>query len=151
MRVFSFMEMSTRYCCFNTDKFNNELTFIIPYWTNLQEARYQFWDNDWVDATDQSKIPDTVLKSFVGDSIDIFLSQCESAEVNYKALINRGCKAQEAREILPLCTKTELVMTGTIEQWKGFFKLRCDVAAHPQARELAIPLREEFIKRGYLI
>lgn len=41
-------------------------------------------------------------------------------------------------------------MTGTIEQWKGFFKLRCDVAAHPQARELAIPLKDEFIKRHLL-
>lgn len=149
-RVFSFAEQSTRYCNYNADKFNNELTFIIPYWINLQEARYQFWDNDWVDATDQNKIPDIILKHFEGDSIDIFLSQCESAEVNYKALINRGCKAQEAREILPLCTKSELVMTGTIEQWKGFFKLRCDVAAHPQARELAIPLKDEFIKRHLL-
>lgn len=149
-RVFSFAEQSTRYCNYNADKFNNELTFIIPYWTNLQEARYQFWDNDWVDATDQSKIPDTVLKSFVGDSIDIFLSQCESAEVNYKALINRGCKAQEAREILPLCTKSELVMTGTIEQWKGFFVLRDAKSAHPQAYELAHLLHVEFIHRGYL-
>ena len=149
-RVFSFAEQSTRYCNYNADKFNNELTFIIPYWTNLKEARYQYWDNDWVDATDKNSIPNTILKHFEGDSVDIFLSQCESAEVNYKALINRGCKAQEAREILPLCTKSELVMTGTLEQWKGFFKLRCDKAAHPQARELAIPLKEEFKKLHYI-
>lgn len=149
-RVFSFMEQSSRYCNYNANKFNSEITFIIPYWTNLQEARYKFWDNDWVDATDQNKIPDTILKSFVGDSVDIFLSQCESAEVNYKALINRGCKAQEAREILPLCTKTELIMTGTIEQWRGFFVLRDAKSAHPQAHELAHLLHVEFIHRGYL-
>lgn len=149
-RVFSFAEMSTRYCNYNADKFNNEITFIIPYWADLKEARYQYWDNDWVDATDKNKIPDTILKHFKGDSTDIFLSQCESAEVNYKALINRGCKAQEAREILPLCTKTELIMTGTIEQWRGFFKLRTDKAAHPQAQELAIPLKEEFKKLHYI-
>lgn len=149
-RVLSFAEQSTRYCNYNSNKFNNELTFIIPYWTDLKEARYQYWDNDWVDAADKNNIPNTILKHFEGDSVDIFLSQCESAEVNYKALINRGCKAQEAREILPLCTKTELIMTGTIEQWRGFFKLRCDKAAHPQARELAIPLKEEFIKRNLL-
>lgn len=104
-RVLSFAEQSTRYCNYNSDKFNNELTFIIPYWTDLKEARYQYWDNDWVDAADKNNIPNTILKHFEGDSVDIFLSQCESAEVNYKALINRGCKAQEAREILPLCTK----------------------------------------------
>lgn len=149
-RVLSFAEQSTRYCNYNSDKFNNELTFIIPYWTDLKEARYQYWDNDWVDAADKNNIPNTILKHFEGDSVDIFLSQCESAEVNYKALINRGCKAQEVREILPLCTKTELIMTGTIEQWRGFFKLRTDKAAHPQARELAIPLKEEFIKRNLL-
>lgn len=149
-RVLSFAEQSTRYCNYNSDKFNNELTFIIPYWTDLKEARYQYWDNDWVDAADKNNIPNTILKHFEGDSVDIFLSQCESAEVNYKALINRGCKAQEVREILPLCTKTELIMTGTIEQWRGFFKLRTDKVAHPQARELAIPLKEEFIKRNLL-
>jgi len=149
-RVLSFAEQSTRYCNYNSDKFNNELTFIIPYWTDLKEARYQYWDNDWVDAADKNSIPNTILKHFEGDSVDIFLSQCESAEVNYKALINRGCKAQEAREILPLCTKTELIMTGTIEQWRGFFKLRTDKAAHPQARELAIPLKEEFKQLHYI-
>ena len=142
--------ISREFSYFSPDKFNNELTFIIPYWADLKEARYQFWDNDWVDATDKNKIPDTILKHFEGDSTDIFLSQCESAEVNYKALINRGCKAQEASEILPLCTKTELIMTKTVEQWKKFFKLRTSITAHPQIRELAISLKEEFIKRNLL-
>lgn len=142
--------ISREFSYFSPDKFNNELTFIIPYWADLKEARYQFWDNDWVDATDKNKIPDTILKHFEGDSTDIFLSQCESAEVNYKALINRGCKAQEASEILPLCTKTELIMTKTVEQWKKFFKLRTSIAAHPQIRGLAISLKEEFIKRTLL-
>ena len=144
------MEMSTRYCNYNADKFNNEITFIIPYWADLKEARYQYWDNNWVDTADKNKIPDTILKHFKGDSTDIFLSQCESAEVAYKALINRGWKAQEAREILPLCTESELVMTGTLEQWKGFFVLRDAKSAHPQAHELAHLLHVEFIYRGYL-
>lgn len=147
-RTFSFMEQSTRYCNYNADKFNNELTFIIPYWANLKEAKYSYWGDDWVEKTD----PDIfypILKRYEGDAIDIFLTKCESAEANYKSLINKGLKAQEAREILPLCTKTELIMTGTVPQWEHFFSLRCNRAAHPQARELAIPLKEEFIKRGY--
>lgn len=150
MRAFSFSEQSTRYCNYNADKFNNELTFIIPYWTNLKEARYQYWDNDWVDASDKDKVPNTILKHFEGDSTDIFLSECDAAEINYKVMIEQGLKPQEAREVLPLCTKTELVMTGSIEQWQGFFKLRCDKAAHPMARELAVGVKEEFIKRGYI-
>ena len=42
-------------------------------------------------------------------------------------------------------------MTGFISDWEHFFKLRCATNAHPQARELAIPLKEEFIKERYII
>ena len=41
-------------------------------------------------------------------------------------------------------------MCGFAEDWKKFFELRCATNAHPQAKELAIPLKEEFIKRGYI-
>lgn len=149
-RVFSFAEMSTRYCNYNADKFNNELTFIIPYWSSLKEARYVYWDGDYVENTTPESLPHKILKHVVGDEDDMFLSVCEQSELTYRFLTNKGMKAQEAREVLPLCTKTELIMTGTIEQWKGFFKLRCDAAAHPQARELAIPLKEEFKKLHYI-
>lgn len=64
--------------------------------------------------------------------------------------INSYLKPQEKRNLLPLCTKTELVMTGFVSDWKHFFFLRCPINAHPQARELAIPLREEFINKGYV-
>jgi thymidylate synthase (FAD) len=67
----------------------------------------------------------------------------------YFKWLNKGWKAQEARYFLPTGIKTELVMTGFISDWEHFFKLRCHSTAHPQARELAIPLREEFIKREY--
>lgn len=61
--------------------------------------------------------------------------------------INSYLKPQEKRNMLPLCTKTELVMTGFVSDWQHFFELRTPANAHPQARELAIPLREEFVKR----
>lgn len=65
----------------------------------------------------------------------------------YFKWLNKGWTAQQARGFLCNFLKTELVMTGTIEQWEGFFKLRDAKDAHPQARELAQPLHEEFIKR----
>ena len=37
-------------------------------------------------------------------------------------------------------------MTGFNSDWEHFFELRTPATAHPQARELAIPLYEEFIK-----
>lgn len=68
----------------------------------------------------------------------------------YFKWLNKGWTAQQARGFLCNFLKTELVMTGTIEQWEGFFKLRDAKDAHPQARELAQPLHEEFIKRGLI-
>lgn len=68
----------------------------------------------------------------------------------YFKWLNKGWTAQQARGFLCNFLKTELVMTGTIEQWEGFFKLRDAKDAHPQARELAQPLHEEFIKKGLI-
>lgn len=61
---------------------------------------------------------------------------------------NNPWTPQQARAVLPNALKTELVMTGFINDWKHFFELRCAPNAHPSARELAIPLSEEFVKKG---
>lgn len=75
-------------------------------------------------------------------------------EEGYMKAIKEGKKPQEARNILPLCTKTELIMTGFISDWMHFFELRNNKygrgGAHPQADELATSLYEEFIKRDYI-
>ena len=79
-----------------------------------------------------------------------FESSCQYYEDTYMMAIESGLKAQEARELLPLCTKTELIMTAFVSDWEHFFKLRCHSTAHPQARELAVPLHQEFLNRNYL-
>ena len=64
----------------------------------------------------------------------------------YMALIDAGCVAQQARDVLPLSTKSELVMTATVEEWKHFFNLRAldsTGGAHPQIKEVAVPLLAE--------
>lgn len=153
-RVFSFAQESTRYCNYSKDKFSNELTFIIPCWLSLKEARYVYWDGDYVEDTTPESLPHTILKHVVGDADDIFLSNCENVELSYKHLINIGWTPQQARSILPNSLKTELVMTGTIEQWKGFFKLRSPLygatGAHPQAAELADKLYIQFKEKNYI-
>lgn len=128
-RVFSFAQESTRYCNYSKDKFGKECTFIIPSWLDIPRAWAR--NNDWKE-------------------VDSFLHALEIAENQYFDLLNLGWIAQQARAVLPNSLKTELIMTGTIEQWEGFFKLRCAKDAHPQARELAVPLYEEFVKRGYI-
>ena len=135
-RVFSFAQESQRYCNYNKDKFNNELTFIKPTWLNIPTGDYTYWDGDWCDI-DNMKIQ---LPSDNGIA-DNFLWCLNNAGMQYRLLINKGLKPQEARAILPNATKTELVMTGFESDWEHFFELRCSGAAHPDAKKLADELK----------
>ena len=87
-------------------------------------------------------------------AITNFLSSLEESEKCYLRLLNEGWVPQQARSILPNSLKTELVMTGTLEQWKGFFKLRSPlygaIGAHPQAAELADKLYIQFKEKNYI-
>ena len=134
-RVFSFAQESTRYCNYSKDKFGNELTFIQPCW--LDEERLKLYGPYHTIIRDKS--PES-----------IFIANLNNAERDYLDLISLGWKPQEARAVLPNSLKTELVMTGFMSDWEHFLELRCAPNAHPQARELAIPLREEFIKNNFI-
>lgn len=142
MRVFSFAQESTRYCNYAADKFNNEVTFIQPCW-----FKHDLTDRD-------IKFPLEIIAATPKDNYatgeEEFMEYLLVSENTYMKLLNQGWTPQQARTVLPNALKTELVMTGFISDWKHFFDLRCDTAAHPQARELAIPLKEEFIQRGYM-
>lgn len=129
-RKFSFMQESQRYCRYSSDRFNNELTFIQPCWNYLKTDLYNGVDN------------------FGGDYFEHSLRE---AEVYYFKLLEQGWKPEQAREVLPNATKTELYMCGFSVDWEDFCRLRDDKQhAHPQAYELAHPLHEEFINRGYI-
>ena len=145
-RRFSFMAESTRYCNYSKGKFNGELTFIMPCW--FEEM------NQGIIKFEEGLYKDTYCFQFTegnkGKSCSIWYNAMREAEKHYIELINLGWKAEEARNILPLSLKTELYMCGFAEDWEQFFKLRTASNAHPQAKELAIPLKEEFIKRGYI-
>lgn len=66
----------------------------------------------------------------------------KEAEDKYMELLQQGWKPQQAREVLPNSTKTELIMTGFESQWEEFFKLRCSPAAHPMMQELANKIKD---------
>ena len=57
---------------------------------------------------------------------------------------------QQARDVLPLSIKSELISCGFEDAWNNFFYRRCDKSAHPMARELTCSLKEEFIKRNII-
>ena len=72
---------------------------------------------------------------------------CERAEETYKELLSYGIQPQQARAVLPNSTKTEIVMTANLREWRHFLKLRTAPAAHPQMRELTVPLLHELQER----
>lgn len=138
-RVFSFAQESTRYCDYSKDKFGNDITYIIPSWLDLPEGKYSDWDNDWCDVSELKLLYPEVDN--LSDPANCFLQSIKNAEYYYFMLINRGWKPQQARQVLPNATKTELVMTGFESDWEHFFELRCSGAAHPDAKKLADKLR----------
>lgn len=142
------------YCNYSKDKFGNEVTFIIPCWINIPTGKYtniskqSYEDGEYK----QIMLHENNINAYplTTTSEGRFLSDCFWSEHDYFDLLEQGWKPQQARTVLPNSLKTELIMTGYIPDWKHFFKLRDSKAAHPQAYELAHPLHEEFIKRGYI-
>lgn len=116
-RLASYCQESTRYCNYSKDGFCSEITVIKPLF--LEEGTNVWWH---------------------------WKTSCELSESAYFSLLNWGCTPQEARSVLPNSLKTELVMTANLREWRAFFKLRTAPAAHPQMREVAVPLLEEFKK-----
>jgi thymidylate synthase (FAD) len=135
-RVFTFTQESQRYCNYSKDKFGNDVTFIKPLWVHTE--REEFYGHILTNTIDYS---DTELR---------YMMSLKESENAYLDLLYFGYKPEEAREVLPNSTKTDIIITGFISDWKHFFELRTAENAHPEMRRLAIPLQDEFIKKGYL-
>ena len=118
LRIASYSQESTRYCNYTKEKFGNELTFISPCFCSQDYSMYLLWSD-----------------------------QMQQIENTYNKLIKIGATPQEARSVLPNSLKTQIVVTMNIREWRHFFKLRTDAAAHPQMREVASMLLVEFQKK----
>jgi len=116
-RIASYSQESTRYCNYREDRFGKELTFIRPC----------FWNED-------------------SEAFSIWLNQMKMIEKDYMRLISLGSSPEEARSILPNSLKTEIVVTMNLREWRHFFKLRTSKRAHPQMREIAIPLFKKMME-----
>ena len=92
---------------------------------------------------------------------EIFTGTLKETESDYFRLLDARLKPQEAREVLPNCTKTELYMTGYLSDWTTFFNLRCDSKAHPEMQKLAkllltqmydlFPIELSSLRKKYLL
>ena len=116
-RLSSFAQESSRYCCYAKDKFGKELTFINPC----------FWESD-------------------SDNYARWFHEMDEAEKTYLAMIEDGATPEQARDILPMSIKTEIVMTANLREWRHFLKLRAEGVTgkpHPQMLEITIPFLNE--------
>jgi len=122
-RLCAFSQESTRYC-----NYKGGVTFVIPPWIELTPGIYN-----------------------AGDINDLFLDYCPEQDWFYAMLHSEDIyisllskwSPQQARSVLPNSLKTEIVVTANFREWKHIFNLRCSKAAHPQMRELMIPLLKD--------
>lgn len=139
-RVFSFAQESTRYCNYSRNKFNG-VGFIIPSWLEMNE----------LELTDKSDLEGwfTVNDSSIKQTM--FMESCWRSEEAYLNLIKNGATAEQARQVLPLSTKTELCMTGFESDWQHVFDLRYKGTTgkpHPDMKYLMGLLVDELNKNN---
>jgi thymidylate synthase (FAD) len=120
-RPCAFLQESQRYCRYNQDKFDNQVTFIKPI----------FFPED-------------------GEEFKLWQQAMELAEANYLKLLDSSTP-QAARTVLPNSCKTEIIAYCNFEEWQHIFFLGTSQAAEPSMREIMVPLEQEMKKRFSLI
>lgn len=121
-RIASYSQESTRYCNYSKGKFDSEITFIRPWWMDaddLQDGQPKAFAESWINA-------------------------CANAEQAYMRMIGQGATPEAARAVLPNSLKTEIAITMNLREWRHFFRLRCDIHAHPDMRLCANMLLKAF-------
>lgn len=129
----SHLAESTRYCNYSRDKFDNQITFIQPSWIILDKEMAPI--NELCLLAGQYDRENPNLR---------YLASLVDTNYTYISLLNKGWTPQQARDVLPLSVKSELISCGFGSAWDNFFYRRCAKDAHPMAREIAIPLQDKF-------
>lgn len=116
-RPCSYLQESQRYCRYNQDKFDNQVTFIKPVFFAEDSKEFLLW------------------KQAMEETEKLYLQLLETST------------PQAARTVLPNSCKTEIVAYCNLAEWKHIFTLRTSPAAEPSMREIMIPLEKEMKKR----
>jgi thymidylate synthase (FAD) len=124
-RLAAFSQESTRYC-----DYSGGVTFIIPPWVNINPGDYS----------------SDLMRADVDNASDAWFDAMRFDEDYYLNLLKEGWSPQQARSVLPNSLKTEIVMTANLREWRHVLKLRISKAAHPQMREIMIPLLSKFTR-----
>lgn len=131
-RMASFAQESTRYCRYSDGKFGNTITYI-----------------DIRDAVDIDPVTSKLNAETKMRIINEWINACKDAEIHYMRMLDLGCSPQMARSVLNNSTKSEIVVTANIREWRHILSLRAVGTTgkpHPQMVELMKPLLELFQK-----
>lgn len=129
-RIASFAQESTRYVNYSKEKFGNEISVI--------DIENGICGDGKMKNMDADKIGEIHME---------WLDAMRDAERHYMKMIACGASPQITRSVLPNATKTNLIITANYREWRAFFRLRTAPSAHPQIREVAIPLLMELQKK----
>ena len=153
-RLAAFSQESTRYCNYSKDKFHGEIAVVDPFFFDPME------DQQLVNAPVLSISHDgkfggggRVIEVVNGPSIlmnsfDVWMISCLMSQWAYNTLTTQFKRsAQEARSVLPNSLKTEIQVTANVREWRHILKLRTSRDAHPQIRQIMVPLAVELAKR----
>lgn len=116
-RLASYAQESTRYCNYGKNKFNNELTFIKPVEIDISKNEFKIWK-----------------------------SAMEAAEESYLTMIEEKVKPENARSVLPISLKTEVVMKCNWRELLHMLDLRTSAAAHPDIRYVMNMIKDVFME-----
>lgn len=147
----SHLAESTRYVNYSKEKFGSEITFIKPCWLNVPEGKYNHCimvSKNSPDIKIECVGSDEIGKYYnIGENEGLFLNGLVQSELTYLHLINnKKWTPQQARSVLPLGIKSELISCGFEDVWENFFYRRDAPDAHPMAQEIANPMHKEFFK-----
>ena len=140
-RLASYSQESTRYANYAKEKFGRHITVIMPLWyeniipTGIHTtAELAILENQLYDSEHRARAA-------------LWLAAVAQAETSYLWMVKNGAAPQEARAVLPNSLKTEVIMTANLREWKHIFRVRCARAAHPQMREIMLPMLADFYHR----
>lgn len=145
-RVNSIAEESTRYCNYNTGN-DGQINIGLPAWL-LDDEHLPYIEGHAFDAVGDyaagilAQEDDEIVNTWC--DMDFYLCALTFSQWCYNMLIRKGWKPQQAREVLPLATKTQLVHTAFVDDWEHFIALRSDGVSgvpHPNAKIVADKLK----------
>ena len=142
-RANSVSEESTRFCAYDKDKFGNGITVAKLPWIPEVDPNDEGHDYNEGFFNDNEVFDNNVIEEQYTDNwnaVDWFFYGLQICDLVYRKTRELGWTAQQAREILPLNTKTQVVHTAFDDDWNHYIDLRSNGVSgvpHPMAKELA--------------